>query len=818
MQFEEAAVLVPGPDTRVVELRVHGVMGNTAESLVDAVSAVDVDGDTVGRVVRPADRMRRPVPGPVLHAGGRPVPRTVEGYVWGRMTSGGWAKATWALLFPFSLANVAHWMLPPTRADHRGSVLLGAALRGLLRLVAVLLTLLFVAQWAVVCLDLVAAQCLAPGASCLPSAPDWLRELTVLRALLGMAPVALVVLGLHRVSAVDWRSRETRLTAPARQLRRMPAASVVADPDTPALRSLHTTAALAVTTLLTTGGPTGPAVGGAVAVLWWASVALLLASVAGVLALDDPTGAAEEDRIRRVLGPGPRAVLLTCAGVLFALTALTPPPMTGALPGSDDTVLAVAVGLAVCCGLVAALLAPAAWLARGEWAGQPRDLRPWAGGWMAAPVLALAGLLGGGFGAGVAITTRQVLRSPELVLPPGYTGITLLWGAGAALGLVATLALVAVLAVLRRIAERRGRFVPPEVELLHAGRPEDARVAARAWWLAELQRRYGHRVLVGFTGLLSAGAITAGAIKLGGRGMPGWAAPLSGIGVVALAALAVGLLRIVYVAACRPDAARRVGLLADLASFWPREAHPTVPPCYALKVVPELTARALEHLDRPGTRVVLVGHSQGSLLATVTAARVLQALPESERGRIGLVTAGSQLQWAYPRAFPAVVPHSSLVELSGELRGRWRSLCRGTDPLGGAVSTWSRQVYGGKLLGVGFRQDGAEGPLPSAVRSDTGALVLGGDHWLPDPQAAPVDGRRWTPGVLGHRDYFADPEWDRAIAMAAGLERPPTPRERKRTTPEPPPSGALPRTRTVLTRPAVLRPPVPEVPEQAKPH
>src|SRR3954466_484036 len=106
-------MLIPGPDTRVVELRVHGVQGTTPQSLVDAVAAVDVAGDGMGRIVRPADRLRRPGPGPVLQAEGRPITRVVEGYVWGAMTSGGWAKATRAVLLPFSLANVAHWMLPP---------------------------------------------------------------------------------------------------------------------------------------------------------------------------------------------------------------------------------------------------------------------------------------------------------------------------------------------------------------------------------------------------------------------------------------------------------------------------------------------------------------------------------------------------------------------------------------------------------------------------------------------------------------------------------------------------------------------------------
>src|SRR5215216_6601812 len=73
---------LPPGQTRVVELRVHGFSGTAPESLMDAVAAVDVDGDGLGRVVRPADRLRRPIAGPVLMAGGRPVPRVVEGYVW----------------------------------------------------------------------------------------------------------------------------------------------------------------------------------------------------------------------------------------------------------------------------------------------------------------------------------------------------------------------------------------------------------------------------------------------------------------------------------------------------------------------------------------------------------------------------------------------------------------------------------------------------------------------------------------------------------------------------------------------------------------
>src|SRR6266545_7723032 len=174
---ERRLVLLPTPDTRVVELRVHGIMGTKPESLVSSIAAVDVAGDGVGRIVRPADRLRRPAPGPVLEAEGRSFPRVVEGYLWSGMTSGVWAKATWALLFPFALANMAHWMLPPMPRGHRLAARLGLAGRSLLRLAAVLLTMLLVTQAAVVSLNLLAAQCLAPGSGCLAGAvPGWLRE------------------------------------------------------------------------------------------------------------------------------------------------------------------------------------------------------------------------------------------------------------------------------------------------------------------------------------------------------------------------------------------------------------------------------------------------------------------------------------------------------------------------------------------------------------------------------------------------------------------------------------------------------------------
>lgn len=391
---------------------------------------------------------------------------------------------------------------------------------------------------------------------------------------------------------------------------------------------------------------------------------------------------------------------------------------------------------------------------------------------MSAPVLLIACMLGTGFGAGLAIGLRQALGDPGLALPLAYDDVTVFWGTTALLTAVASVVGVPCVLVDRWRRARTDEDVTEEIALLHARKRQDQRSAASAWWWAAVQRRHSHRALIVLAGVLGASTVFTLVTRLAGIPFSDWSRWLISVGVTALALLAGGLLRMVYLAAKRPKTAKYVGVLCDLTLFWPREAHPVVPPCYALKVVPELVARATEHLADPNTRVVLVGHSQGSLLAAVATARLLESLPEEDRDRVGLVTAGSQLQWAYPRAFPGVVSHDSLRVLTGRLQGRWRSLCRGTDAIGGAVSTWNRQVFGGRLLGVGFRADGSEGPLPAAVRGPTGALVLGGDHWLPDPQRGPFSSRRWLPGVLGHSEYSSDPEWDRAVAMAAGLEVP----------------------------------------------
>src|SRR5688500_12790070 len=86
------------------ELRVHGVSGTPAESMLDRPLVGRVAGDGEAGFHRP-----RVEYGATTGPGGA----TLEGYRWGNLTAGAAARAFWLLLLPFTLANVALWLRPP---------------------------------------------------------------------------------------------------------------------------------------------------------------------------------------------------------------------------------------------------------------------------------------------------------------------------------------------------------------------------------------------------------------------------------------------------------------------------------------------------------------------------------------------------------------------------------------------------------------------------------------------------------------------------------------------------------------------------------
>jgi hypothetical protein len=214
-----------------------------------------------------------------------------------------------------------------------------------------------------------------------------------------------------------------------------------------------------------------------------------------------------------------------------------------------------------------------------------------------------------------------------------------------------------------------------------------------------------------------------------------------------------------------------VGILWDLLAFWPRSAHPLCPPPYGGRAVLELARRAKDiATTAPRPRVVLAGHSQGSLVC-LAAVAVLDM--EREDGKhsgaefiraeaakatlpsLSLVTFGSQLQWAYARLFPRYVGYDMLSTTFDKiLQTRWRNLHRWTDPLGGPVLTWpdDRQPTPAGLEDAKqvWRSVEDKATTPKACR------VGRPDDRLLDPLRITTMPHQVRAPLLGHSDYFAD--------------------------------------------------------------
>ncbi|MYS07779.1 hypothetical protein GTW71_15375, partial [Streptomyces sp. SID6041] len=181
---------------------------------------------------------------------------------------------------------------------------------------------------------------------------------------------------------------------------------------------------------------------------------------------------------------------------------------------------------------------------------------------------------------------------------------------------------------------------------------------------------------------------------------------------------------------------RTIGILWDVGTFWPRAAHPFAPPCYAERAVPDLTWRMSSWTRSTGGRLVISGHSQGSVLA---AAAVWQ-LPPATRRRVALLTYGSPLERLYGRWFPAYFGPDALRGLHRTVHC-WTNLYRATDPIGGPVRVPA--------------EDGRPA-VDAAVLLDPVAYGRTRAHPLPEP-------------ILGHSDYQADPAFARR--RAALLDR-----------------------------------------------
>ncbi|MGW2210921.1 hypothetical protein [Streptomyces sp. NPDC001781] len=735
---------------RGLELLVHGVGGTTSEKMLADPRTIRVTGDDTAAVYRRAEDVPESAggAGPALDA--RPGEGPVrEAYVWCNLTSGNGTRALWLLLLPFMVVNLAHWMRP--RAERPGP---SVRLYGLLvRLAALTLTVLLVAAACEVALDLVAWQC--AGAPACARRHAWLTFLSPALsgggwwsrpgrrlALASLVPTLLTAL-LWYLSHRTWSAYESHrpLTTTAE-----PAADegALARPGFwygrrlgARLRAAHTAAGLltvaAAVTLPATrfdhrpGGPAFLHLLGVLLVagiLAWACVAVAVVCRRGrsELLLDQTL----DRRLLRALPLGALALLLLAA--TYACWSRPGWESAGRLPGDPAfgaTMLAQGV-------LVVALAVVAHRLHR-----RLPDSRAAMRGLGGPAVALLACALGGVASGGVAQRVADWLDGTHATItgPP----VTLTWQASAIPPVLAVL--LVLVAVLARRTARLARAERRRVRAEHPGEPEDphrTRRIAHVRAMATLTDRAPLILAVGSAATLIAGAgALTGALSTGlapaHAARHAWA-PVRVAAEVCqtLGSWLVGVGFLLFVTwgrrAYKDASARRtIGILWDVGTFWPRAAHPFAPPCYAERAVPDLTWRTATWTERTGGRLVLSGHSQGSVLVAAAAWQ----LPPAVRRRVALLTYGSPLERLYGRWFPAHFGPSALAALHRDICC-WRNLHRRTDPIGGPIR-----------LPAGHGTEVDHEPLP-----DPRAYGRTPEHPLPAP-------------ILGHSDYQEDPAFAR---------------------------------------------------------
>ncbi|MGA5798772.1 hypothetical protein ACPC27_29940 [Streptomyces cellulosae] len=749
-----------------LELLVHGVGGTTPEQMLDDPRTVRVTGDDVAAVFRRADDADAERDPGARRDG--PVP---EAYVWCNLTSGNGTRALWLLLLPFMVVNLAHWMRPSAHARRRTVRLYGM----LVRLTGLSLTVLLVAAACEVALDLTAWQC--AGTPACAGRHSWLGFLTPGEgwwgapgrrlALAALVPAALTGL-LWFLSLRTWSAYESQQPLGGIEAEEDAGPTALSRPGFwygrrlgARLRAAHTAAAL-LTVAAAVGSaaarhdrePGGPAL---LAVLGWLLEAALAAGAGAVVWVVCRRGRSE----RRLDGDADRlpvrglplaALALLVSSALYAGWERPGWESAGRLPGNlTFGALTFAQGLLV---IVLACVAHA--LHRTD-PDRRAALRGLAGPAVAMLACALGGVMSGGVSQRVSDWldgTRASIPGPPVLLT---------WQASVIPPLLLLLLVMCCWLARRALHLARAEHAAVEEEYAgEAGDPGRTRRIASVRAMAALTDR-GPRILAvtsAATLLLGAGALVGATAtgKTPGEAARGAHPVVHGAAQTAqaLGSWLIGLGFVLLVTwgrrAYKDASARRtIGILWDVGTFWPRAAHPFAPPCYAERAVPDLTWRIATWTRATGGRLVLSGHSQGSVLAAAAAWQ----LPPSARGRVALLTYGSPLERLYGRWFPAHFGPDALGALHRDVVC-WRNLYRRTDPIGGPM-----------------RLPGDGGPdVDRPPLKDPLAYGRTAEHPLPAP-------------ILGHSDYQADPAFAEERRRLLARLRPEVPAPRTTGKPGP---------------------------------
>ncbi|MFC3502592.1 hypothetical protein ACFOOK_16665 [Micromonospora krabiensis] len=661
----------PAPPGEVVELRVHGVSGAAAESVLDRPHAYQVAGDDSGGFYRPR-------PGYPDSTG--PDGVVPEAYRWSDLPSGTAVRTlTLVFMLPFMLCNVALWMRPSGTTGERSVKAFGRAL-------GLTLTALYVLSIVGVALDLVAWRCM--GSPVCLADRDWLswlgeRPVGLRLAVLSLVPVA-------ALGAIWWLGARPakpfaafRPPPPGDDAHRLGAIGQWdAGPFVGRLRSVHVAvgfgtldASLLAARMSTDSS--APVV--ALAVLVGVLLVACLAVVCAHPMIDRPV-APGADRITRGLRTA--ACVLTPLVLAVILVDPAPWPQHDGLPRYGATVAGIFVAQT-------ALLAAIAIFTMVQ--RQPR--RPSSGRGMATTAAVATGLA-------VAFSSELVYRFADVLDRQAPTAeqietsppLAYKWAIfGFVVAVVSSLAAAGVVTLASRPARMRAGAAivardfpdaPPEA----APRLRQVqRTIARARFtdrLESLAMVYAALVAVGFAttilGLMGEhpAELIDSALPIPGE----FVTFFIGLGSYVIGGILLALLIGGIFAYRTAEFRRYVGVIWDLGTFWPRAAHPFAPACYAERAVPELTKR-ITYLVGRGDAVLLSGHSHGSVLLAAT---VLQ-LPDGVGERVALLTYGSPLHRLYSRLFPAYVDDDVLREVGKRVGWRWINLWRDTDHIGGWV-------------------------------------------------------------------------------------------------------------------------------------
>jgi hypothetical protein len=809
----------PEPVGPWVELRIHGVSGTPPEVMLDSAHVTQVAGNSWGRFFRPQDGVGREVQ--------VDPERTLEGYHWGKYTSGSWINGLWLILIPFGLVNAAAFMVPrpPGKRWHR----LYVSVQGLIRGIGVGLTCTFALAAGLIMVDLVGWQW-AAGLPWLRGKPTghWLALGVVLA---GAAIYALHFLGdRNRTSDFDPApagSLAHDATEPTGMLRSE--FFHVDSASTPILGRLHLSAGWCVVALI--GALTWQTIDNhdpsltrstSQHLVWLSSLILLGLVTVLVSVMGDPDCALEAGP-PGFLDPA----LPTVALVVEVLSGIALVGSASVLWGTDQPRIvrldfdAYSQWLATSAGLALLLLAILLAILAGATpvAGDvPPSFRRYARGMAAWGATCTGVFLGVGFCAAFVLGLAHALGAraqTELIYRVAYS-----WG------ITVVLVLVVGLVTGAAMFRTAGRLAPlptheyQAVEADHLGAPPVGWTASPskprrrpgtiAWAMsrARLKLHVAAMILVYAVAGLAMTAVTSIEMlgesntplardwyqhlgwfgRLSERVPPsgtaaGWVQLLTNTGTYTLIALA-GLLFTLGRRSLRAANTRRgANVVWDVLSFWPHAGHPFVPPAYSQFAIHDLRRRIAFHLEPgPGrTRartVVLSAHSQGSLIAFAT----VLWLSEAQRQRVRLVSYGSQLQVAYPRGFPSFVSLDLIAEVLTALQGRWINLYRETDPIAGPVLSWDRSRMADTppapspptshrlAWDAVHHRYAPDGPRADTFDSGTGRRVSGADWRVLDPP--PVDAQlqhsRLT-ALSQHSGYPASADYRDAVASVLAL-------------------------------------------------